>query len=242
MTRRLLALLAVLAAVALPVAGCASSNDSGTVQDTTTESDENVQRFPQGSSVGNGLGPPPPINRRVRQAAQQAGCTVKAFPVDGQLQPDGSLHTEGEPQYRVSRPATSGLHNPIWADWGVYDEFVPYKYQVHNLEHGGVIIHIGRNVPQAQRDAIVAFWRESPPFVLVTPQEPGFSGFPARGVVVTSWQRWMVCKPFTERALAAIRTYRNVYRGSGPEPVGAINSGEEADDLPTPSIPDEGAR
>ncbi len=40
-----------------------------------------------------------------------------------------------------STPATSGWHYAGEAQWKAYDEPVPYELQVHNLEHGGVIIH-----------------------------------------------------------------------------------------------------
>ncbi len=39
-----------------------------------------------------------------------------------------------------SNPPTSGPHSGP-ANWGVYAEPVAYERQVHNLEHGGVIIH-----------------------------------------------------------------------------------------------------
>ena len=46
----------------------------------------------------------------------------------------------------MKRPPTNGLHRPVWANWGFYQQPVPYAYEVHNLEHGGVIIHIGLKV------------------------------------------------------------------------------------------------
>ena len=61
---------------------------------------------------------------------------------------------------------------------------------------------------------------------------------PQRGVTVTSWQRAMICKTWNARTLAAIRTYRDVYRGAGPEQIPSLNSGASANDLPTPALPD----
>ena len=88
---------------------------------------------------------------------------------------------------------------------------------------------------------MVALWRQSPPFVLVTPET--FPQFPAKAVVVTSWQRWMVCNPWSPKDIAAITTYRNVYRGTGPEGIGALNPPDAggAADRPEPAIPDPGA-
>jgi Protein of unknown function (DUF3105) len=232
---------AALAAGALAVAGCGGGGGGATTtgSSTGTGSDEDAARFPRQSSVGYG-GPAPAIAPRVRAAAAAAGCTVRGFPFEPvAVQSDGSYHTEGNPQYKVSLPPTSGLHNPVWADWGVYDTPVPFKFQVHNLEHGGIVVHLGSRLPASARDAVVDLWRQSPPFMLVTPET--FAQFPPKAIVVTSWQRWMVCNPYTPKALAAIRVYRDVYRGTGPEAAGALNSGTTADGLPKPAIPDEGA-
>jgi hypothetical protein len=38
--------------------------------------------------------------------------------------------------------------------------------------------------------------------------------------------------------LTAIRTYRDTYRGTGPEQIPSLNSGAGAADLPTPALPD----
>jgi hypothetical protein len=239
----LLGLITALLVAGLALAGCGGGDDGGNGTTTTTsggtQSDEDQARFPRDSSVGYG-GPAPPIAARLRNAARAAGCTVRGFPFEPvEIQSDGSYHTEGNPEYKVSLPPTSGLHNPVWADWGVYDTPVPFKFQVHNLEHGGVIIHLGSQLPAGARNAVIDLWRESPPFLLVTPET--FPQFPAKAVVVTSWQRWMVCNPYTPKALQAIRVYRDVYRGTGPEGAGALNSGASADGLPKPAIPDEGA-
>jgi hypothetical protein len=225
----------------LALAGCGGGGGDGNGATTAagTQSDVDAARFPRDPTVGYG-GPAPAIAPRVRAAATAAGCTVRAFPFEPvQIQSDGTYHTEGNPTYKVSLPPTSGLHNPVWADWGVYDTPLPFKFQVHNLEHGGIIVHLGKDLPDSARDAVIALWRASPPFMIVTPET--FTQFPAKAVVVTSWQRWMVCNPYTPKALAAIRVYRDVYRGTGPEGAGAVNSGASADGLPTPAIPDPGA-
>ena len=66
--------------------------------------------------------------------------------------------------------------------------------------------------------------------------------FPASALVVTSWQRWMVCKPHTTKALEAVRVFAGTYRGAGPEPVPAINGNDGDSTLPKPVTPDEQAR
>jgi hypothetical protein len=79
-------------------------------------------------------------------------------------------------------------------------------------------------------------WAGSPPYLLVEPGLP--ADVPQRGVTVTSWQRAMVCKTWNARTVAAIRTFRDVYRGTGPEQIPSLNSGAVAEDLPIPVLPD----
>jgi len=40
-----------------------------------------------------------------------------------------------------SVPPTSGSHFGAQTNWGIHQEPVPEGYQIHNLEHGGVIMH-----------------------------------------------------------------------------------------------------
>ena len=51
----------------------------------------------------------------------------------------------------------------------------------------------------------------------------------------------MICKNLNARVLTAIRTYRDAYRGTGPEQIPSLNSGATAPDLPTPALPDPSA-
>jgi hypothetical protein len=195
---------------------------------------------PRGESVGY-FDPPPPIAPGVRRAAAAAGCTVRSFPMEPvKVQPDGSLHVAGSPAYRLSLPPTSGLHNPTWADWGIYSRPVPFRFQVHNLEHGGIIVHLGRGLAAGPRAAIRRLWSRAPAYLIVTPET--FPAFPARGVVVTSWQRWMSCPRWSPRVPAAIAAYRDAYRGTGPEQAPAIDSGRTVPGLPAPALRDSGAR
>ena len=85
-----------------------------------------------------------------KTALADAGCTRETFESQGQR------HVEALPKgfkYN-SVPATSGLHQPqplAPIVWGVYDEPVEQIKVVHNLEHGGVIVQYGPEVPAADR-------------------------------------------------------------------------------------------
>lgn len=48
-------------------------------------------------------------------------------------------HLPNEIIYADSPPA-GGDHDRCWASWGVYDEPLPARNWVHNLEHGGIVV------------------------------------------------------------------------------------------------------
>ena len=97
----------------------------------------------RGSSVGFGEGPAPSFAPAVQRAAKRAGCRLRADPsavgIHLLISDIVPLHRD-DPDYRkVPRPPTNGHHRPLWADWGFYQQPVPYAYEVHNLEHGAVV-------------------------------------------------------------------------------------------------------
>ena len=249
LARRAVAIALVAGAAALAGAcGGGDGDDEGAAPGTTTAAagpgevrDDPEARAPRGSSVANGLGGPPEIAAQVRDAAAAAGCEVRGLPADGEIQPDGTLHIEGEPDYRPPLPPSSGLHNAFWADWGMYDIPVPNRYLMHNLEHGGVIIHLGRALSPEARGAVQTLWAGSPPYLVVA---PGAEGVPPRGLVAVSWQRRLECVPFEPSDVTALRAFRDAYRGTGPEAAPAVNVPADVgrpDDLPRPARPDPGA-
>lgn len=195
-------------------------------------------RFARATSVGDGdTGrPAPPIDPAVKTAADAAGCTVRGFASEGRQH----VKADAAPAYGTL-PPTSGNHFEVPAKFGVYDEPVPEMLAVHSLEHGASIVYVGKDVPAAARAAIGRMWAESPPYMIVNPGRS--KDFPARGVVVTSWQRWLVCKPFQESDVAAIQAFRDAYRGTGPEAINGVH-GTGSVDFPganAPLVEDPGA-
>ena len=151
----------------------------------------------------------------------------------------------GSPPF-AQLPPVSGTHAPRWADWGAYDKVVPHKFQVHNLEHGGVVIHLGARMPEAAAEAIGTFFAREPGYLVVTPRasrtlaprERGVPRFPESGLVVTSWQRRLVCRRATPAALRAVYAFVRRYRGTGPEQLPAVNpTSPRPADLPAPTVP-----
>ena len=182
--------------------------------------------------------PPPPIAAAVKAAADSAKCTVASFASEK----DPQTHITGESAATLSIPPLSGAHNGFWADWGVYNKPIPYKHQLHNLEHGGVIIHYGTEVPVEGVNALRTLWAKSPAFLIVVPDTN--PKFPKDALVVGSQQRWLVCKPFAPAQVSAVEAFALEYRGRGPE-TGAVAKNVGSDrpaGLPGPKIADQGAK
>jgi hypothetical protein len=197
-------------------------------------------KFLRGSSVGFGEGPAPSFAPAVRKAARNAGCRLRsdasAVGIHLLISDVQPLHVSNPDYSKVPRPPTNGHHRPLWANWGFYKTPIPYAYEVHNLEHGGVVIHLGLGISTAAGTKVVRLWADSPPYIVIVPGQP--ADVPPRGATITSWQRAMICAKWNPRVLGAIRTYRDTYRGTGPEQVPSLNTGTSAADLPTPALPD----
>jgi hypothetical protein len=197
-------------------------------------------KFMRGSSVGFGEGPAPSFAPVVRKAAKRAGCRLRADPsavgIHLLISDIVPLHVDNPDYSKVPRPPTNGHHRPLWANWGFYRDPIPYAYEVHNLEHGGVIVHLGIGIRTAAGTAVLKLWAASPPYLVIVPGRP--ADVPPHGATITSWQRAMICKTWNARVLPAIRSYRDTYRGTGPEQVPSLNTGTSAADLPTPALPD----
>jgi hypothetical protein len=244
-------LTAIVAAVSVGVAACGGGGGGATTsagppeQPPFTDNRDGLvtpspalgsaNRQPRGESVTYN-DPPPPISAGVKAAAETAGCTVKSWPSE----PDPSSHMTGEAKTTISVPPLSGAHNPRWSDWGVYNQPIPYKYQLHNLEHGGVVIHYGTQVPVAGVNALRNLWATSPAYLIVVPDSN--VKFPVDAVVAGSQQRWLVCKPFKPEQVSAVDAFLKEYRGRGPEQIPAKNTGSpRPGDQPAPVLPDKGA-
>lgn len=158
-----------------------------------------------------------------RSTLGNAGCTVTSFPAVPN-QPDHSdvptLTTK--PRWN-SNPPTSGPHHGEWAVWDIYDEPVPLVKTVHNLEHGGVVIHYGPQVEQADVEAIRSFYADDPNGLIVAPLPSN-----ADKITLSAWtapdaatgtsdrgRGWLArCTKFDEQAFSA---FIEAHRYEGPE-------------------------
>jgi hypothetical protein len=106
-----------------------------------------------------------------RAALEAAGCTLESFPAMTNAADHSDVPTlTTEPKWN-SMPPTSGPHYGQNAVWGSYDEPVPLVQTTHNLEHGGVVVHYGPDVPDAEVEQVREWYSEDPNGLIVAPLE-----------------------------------------------------------------------
>ena len=159
-----------------------------------------------------------------RSALEDAGCTLQSFPALAN-QPDHSdvPTLAAKPKWNSS-PPTSGPHYVQTAVWGSYDEPVPLVQTTHNLEHGGVVIHYGPDVPEAEVDALRTWYNETddPKGLVISPLATNggkitLSAWTATGGPRDRGRGWLAgCKTFDQDAFSA---FIDAHRYKGPERV-----------------------
>jgi uncharacterized protein DUF3105 len=170
-----------------------------------------------------------------------AGCTVTTHKAAKDV---SHITSFDQPITYATYPPVSGRHYAVPAIWGNYTQPVDPRQAVHNEQHGGVVIWVGPDVPQTERDQITDFYDESPNAMLVTPIENTSKGTkypkhaaPDAKIYLTAWTAEIkggaptnekdviaTCRRFDEKAFEA---FRDEFRGTGQErfPVSILTPG-----------------
>ncbi|HYZ19403.1 MAG TPA: DUF3105 domain-containing protein [Gaiellaceae bacterium] len=139
---------------------------------------------------------------------QAAGCTFKTYPNQGRQHFSAAAATQ--PYKYNSFPPTSGTHDPTPAIFNAYEEPINERKLVHNLEHGGVVIQYGKDVPASTVEQLRGFYQDSPNGIVLAPL-PRLND----KIALTAWTHLSTCTEFDE---GAFKTFRDAYRAKGPEP------------------------
>jgi hypothetical protein len=92
----------------------------------------------------------------LRTKLEAAGCTFKSVKA---LEASHSITEPGGTSDRWNTdPPTNGPHYGIAGIFGIYEDELESARVVHNLEHGGVFILYGDDVPDATVDELRAFY------------------------------------------------------------------------------------
>jgi hypothetical protein len=178
--------------------------------------------------VGFGGGEPSP--EEVRADLVAGGCTLQAVdaqPGQHSLGPDDTADWNTD-------PPTSGPHfgfdqsgNLGTVIWGAYDEPVQLARVVHNLEHGGIYIFYGDDVPEATVEQLGAFYDDHERGTLLAPY-PKLGAEIALGAWVAEGEQakgyLAKCPGFDEKAFSS---FFSGFQFKGPErfPAGSLLPG-----------------
>lgn len=130
---------------------------------------------------------------------------IERFPDQGRQHiAQGASH----PGYN-STPPTSGWHYAAPAPWGVSAAPVPNETQIHNLEHGGVIIQYKESSDSALVAQLTTLAKSYPTKILLAPY-PSLS----ERVALTAWGARQTYGEYDETAM---RAFIERYLNKGPE-------------------------
>lgn len=148
------------------------------------------------------------------QAAKAAGCVVKSF------ESEGRQHSEDEFTGYKTNPPTSGTHNPVAAEDGVYDagSEPAVNNWVHALEHGRIIYQYKPGTPKRRIQQIETLvneeFRGSPGYHVLAMQNTTKMPY---AVAAVAWTRFLGCEKFTDASFDAMRAFRDRFVDKGPE-------------------------
>jgi hypothetical protein len=118
-----------------------------------------------------------------------------------------------------SNPPTSGWHyGGGTAPWGVSTQPLPDELTVHNLEHGGVVIHYRQGLDQATVDQLTTVARElqqQSPCIVLVPRPA--DKLPDAPIAMTAWTYLLKLQQFDANT---IRAFFRAHVDHGPEQVG----------------------
>ena len=103
----------------------------------------------------------------LRTTLKEAGCTLQVAPaLEG-------VHSITDPSQTSPKwntdPPTSGPHYAIAAIFGIYEDELEMARVVHNLEHGGIYILYGKDVPDATVEQLRSFYEDHQTGTIMAP-------------------------------------------------------------------------
>jgi hypothetical protein len=187
----------VLPRAALAVAGACAALAVAEVDLATTE----------------GEAAPPGHGETPASLARAAGCSLRTH------RGEGRAHTTRRVRYRTN-PPTSGDHDPIASEDGVYASTNPpdVEQSVHALEHGRILLQYRSGTPRFRIAQLERLVDED------VKGAPGYHTLLFRNqtrmpsvVAATAWRVSLTCPRMHRRVFAAVRAFRRAYVDKGPE-------------------------
>ncbi|HZD00060.1 MAG TPA: DUF3105 domain-containing protein [Actinomycetes bacterium] len=145
------------------------------------------------------------VQRNVSRGAARSELNVQSFADQGRTHLDAG----GKYSNYNSTPPTSGPHDPNSAPCGVSSGPIPNEVQVHDLEHGVVMLQYRPGLDGAQVQTLERIARSYDSHVIVAPY-PGLN----TAVAATAWTKLMTLDRVDS---GKIRSFVDLYRQRGPE-------------------------
>jgi hypothetical protein len=103
----------------------------------------------------------------LRTTLQNAGCTLQVAPA---LKGEHTITdpSKTSPKWNTD-PPTSGPHYGVPAVFGIYTEQLELARVVHNLEHGGIYILYGKDVPNSTVEQLRSFYEDHKTGTIMAP-------------------------------------------------------------------------
>ena len=161
------------------------------------------------------LGGGDPGEPEARAALQDAGCTLK---VTEALSGEHTIEDpSGTSRTWNTDPPTSGPHYGVAAIFGIYEEPLEMARVVHNLEHGGIFILYGDDVPDETVGELRAFYDAHRTGTVMAPlpelnRQFALGAWVSDGVEGNAYLA--KCREFDENALS---TFFSAFQFQGPE-------------------------
>lgn len=122
------------------------------------------------------------FTRFIREKTAQKNCTEKNSGIFiAELGKDHIMPNAAHPPYN-SNPPTSGWHTEETAKWGIHAASVSDEMQVHNLEHGGIVIQYAPEIDTNIRQRLEEITRRYASKVLLAPRARL-----DRNIALTAW-------------------------------------------------------
>lgn len=147
-------------------------------------------------------------------AARDAGCKLSNPGYEGADHEDREFAAS---DYKTN-PPTSGNHNPVWYEDGVYAPGTTPKLGmlVHTLEHGRIDLQYRPGTPKATVSQLETFVGENQGYHMVMFQNT--TKMPYQ-VAATAWLHSLTCQSMNPKVFDALRTFRDKYLDKGPEKI-----------------------
>ena len=149
----------------------------------------------------------------LNKAAAAAGCKVIDAPNEGATHEDKNF-TEAD--YKQN-PPTSGNHNPVWYQDGIYapGDTPKLGMLVHPLEHGRIEVQYKPGTPKHTVDQLETFVEKSDGGYHMLMFQNG-TNMPY-AVAATAWDHSVNCPTMNDKVFDALRDFRQKYIDKGPE-------------------------